>query len=90
MEGSDWAAGEHGSDRAQAAVRHAGHADPGAGQSNPSGIHIEQSKQGSLHDALGVPQDQKIPVSKLQSQPGDSAALAKKKNFARNARGWGH
>jgi len=53
-----------------------------------SPIKIKPSKVGSLHKALGVPEGQKIPASKLQAKPGDSAALKKKKNFARNARGW--
>ena len=47
-------------------------------------IHIKESKEGTLHDALGVPRDEKIPVSELASKSTDSAALAKKKNFARN------
>lgn len=52
-------------------------------------IKIKPSKVGSLHAALGIPEGSKIPASKLQDKPGDSAALKKKKNFARNARGWG-
>lgn len=55
-----------------------------------SGIHIKPSKRGTLHDALGIPRDQKIPASKLKDKPGDSAAMKKKKNFARNARKWKH
>jgi len=46
-------------------------------------------KEGALHKALGVPLGQKIPASKLQPKPGDSALMAKRKTFARNARGWG-
>ena len=53
-----------------------------------SGIKIKPSKVGSLHRALGVPEGEKIPASKLQDKPGDSPALKKKKNFARNARKW--
>ena len=54
-----------------------------------SGIKIKPSKVGTLHTALGIPQGKKIPASKLKTQPGDSPALRKKKNFARNARKWG-
>lgn len=55
-----------------------------------SGIHIKPSKRGTLHDALGISRDKKIPASKLADKPGDSPALKKKKNFARNARKWNH
>lgn len=51
-------------------------------------IQIKKSKQGSLRRALGVKKGEKIPASKLKDKPGDSAAMAKKKNFARNARKW--
>jgi len=54
------------------------------------GIHIKKSKQGSLHKALGVPKGQKILASKLKSKSTDSAAMAKKKNFARVAKKWSH
>ena len=40
---------------------------------------------GSLHKALGVPEDEKIPVSKLQ-QAKKNPKLAKKANFALNVR----
>lgn len=55
-----------------------------------SRIHIKPSKQGSLHAALGVPLQQKIPVPLLQPKPADSPAMAKKKLFARNARKFNH
>jgi Tfp pilus assembly protein PilV len=55
-----------------------------------SGIYIKPSKRGTLHDALGISRDKKIPVSMLQDKPGDSPALKKKKLFARNARKWSH
>jgi hypothetical protein len=54
------------------------------------GIHIKPSKVGSLRKHLGVPEGQKIPVSKLADKPGDSPAIKKKKVFARNARKWKH
>jgi len=53
-------------------------------------IHIKKSKRGSLHKALGIPEGKKIPASMLKDKPGDSAAMRKKKNFARNARKWKH
>lgn len=55
-----------------------------------SKIHIKKSKQGSLHRALGIPEGEKIPASKLKTKPGDSAAMKKKKTFAKNARKWKH
>lgn len=55
-----------------------------------SGIHIKPSKVGSLHTLLGVSQKQKIPASKLTTKPGDSPAMKKKKNFARNAKKFNH
>jgi hypothetical protein len=54
------------------------------------GIHIKPSKVGSLRKHLGVPEGQKIPVSKLADKPGDSPAIKKKKVFSRNARKWKH
>lgn len=53
-------------------------------------IKIRPSQVGSLHRLLGVKQGNKIPSSDLASKPGDSPAMAKKKNFARNARKWNH
>ena len=35
-----------------------------------------------------VKKGKKIPISKLKTKKGDSAAMRKKKNFARNARKW--
>ena len=53
-------------------------------------IKIKKSKQGSLHRALGVPKGDKIPAGDLAPDPHDSPAMAKKKNFARNAKNWKH
>ncbi len=53
-------------------------------------IKIKASKVGSLHKLLGVPLKDKIPDSDLVTKPGDSPAMKKKKNFARNARTWNH
>jgi len=53
-----------------------------------SKIYIKPSKRGSLRKALGVKKGKKIPISKLKTKKGDSAAMRKKKNFARNARKW--
>jgi hypothetical protein len=51
-------------------------------------IKIKKSKQGTLRKATGTKKGEKIPASKLKDKPGDSAAMRKKKNFARNARKW--
>lgn len=40
-------------------------------------------KKGALHEALGVPAGQKIPVSDLATKPGDSPLMKKRKNLAR-------
>lgn len=57
-----------------------------------SRIAIKPSKQGSLHSALGISQNQKIPSStiakKLAGNP--SPAMKKKLIFAQNARKWNH
>lgn len=54
-------------------------------------IHIKKSKEGSLHTALGVPQGQKIPASKLAAAKNSkSPALRKKANFAINAKKFSH
>lgn len=55
-----------------------------------SGIHIKPQNRGKLHGALGIPQGQKIPASDLVSRPGDSPAMSKMKNFARNAKKFNH
>lgn len=55
-----------------------------------SEIHIKKSKVGTLRKALGTKKGKKIPASKLADKPGDSPAMRKKKNFARNARKWNH
>ncbi len=61
-----------------------------AGTVHSRAIHIDPSKKGSLHKALGIPLDEKIPAADLQTKPGDSKALAKKKLFARNERKFNH
>jgi hypothetical protein len=57
-----------------------------------SGIHIKESKQGSLHSAMGVKQGNKIPISAINSRlaGNPSEAMRKKLQFAKNARSWGH
>jgi hypothetical protein len=56
-----------------------------------SGIHIKPSKVGTLHTALGVPQDKPIPAAKLnQALHSKSAAIRKKANFAKNAKKFKH
>ena len=53
-------------------------------------LTIKKSKRGSLHKALGIPMDKKIPLSMLKDKPGDSEIIKKKKLYARNARKWKH
>ena len=56
-----------------------------------SGIHIEPSHKGMLHEDLGVPQGEPIPAAKLQSAlHSDDPAVRKRANFARNAKRWNH
>lgn len=38
---------------------------------------------GSLHSALGIPQGQKIPASKLAIKPGDSTLMKRRKSLAK-------
>lgn len=59
------------------------------GVQGASGIRIKPSHKGRLHANLGVPEGRAIPASRLASKPTDSAAVAKQKNFARNAKKWG-
>lgn len=50
-------------------------------------IDIKPSHEGRLHKALGVPEGQKIPVSKLDAAAhSKSPALRKEAQFALNAR----
>lgn len=81
MATDDYSVGNDGSARAQRGVNHAQGNGP---------IHIKPSREGSLHTVLGVPQGDKIPASQLQPKPSDTPAVAKKKNFARNARKFNH
>jgi hypothetical protein len=54
-------------------------------------IHIKPSKRGSLHRALHVPEDKKIPVAKLEKAAhSKSPSLRKKADFALNARHFKH
>jgi len=54
-------------------------------------IYIKPSKRGSLHRALGVPQDKKIPLAKIKAaEHSKNPALRKKAQFADNARKFKH
>ena len=53
-----------------------------------SPIHIKKSHEGSLHEALGIPEGEPIPTSVLEQHK--NGPLAKKVNFALNARKWKH
>lgn len=56
------------------------------GGGNP--IHLDPSKKGSLHTALGIPQGQPIPTSTLRSKlaGNPSPNMRKKLQFALTAR----
>lgn len=48
-------------------------------------------KVGALHQSLGVPQDEKIPETKLESALGSSSPLMKKRaTMAKTMQGWKH
>lgn len=53
-------------------------------------IKIKPQNKGKLHRELGVPQDQKIPASKIAAAKNSpSPAVRKQATFAANARKWG-
>lgn len=50
---------------------------------------IKKSHKGLLHEALSVPQGQKIPIAKIEhALESSSPKLRKEAQFAKNARGW--
>lgn len=54
-------------------------------------INIKPSHEGLLHKSLGVKQGQKIPVAAEQKAANSSnPVLAKRAQFALNARKWNH
>jgi len=54
-----------------------------------SGIHIKPENKGKLHKTLGVAQDKKIPLSKLQAAKNSSNPKTRQRaNFAISARKW--
>ena len=54
-----------------------------------SPINIKPSHRGLLHQSLGVAPGAKIPVAKIQKAANSSnATLAKRAQFALNARSW--
>ncbi|HEU0176277.1 MAG TPA: hypothetical protein VFV58_18585 [Blastocatellia bacterium] len=56
-----------------------------------SGIHIKPSREGLLHENLGVPQGQRIPAAKLEAAKHSSdPAIRRRANFAINAKGFSH
>lgn len=59
--------------------------------------HVDLGKKGSftvnkggLHRALGIPEDEKIPASRLQPQPGDSSHMKHMKASAKGFRAMKH
>lgn len=54
-------------------------------------IHLNPAHKGDLHKALGIPQDQPIPMKKLEAAKSSSNAHVRQMaNFAINARGFKH
>jgi hypothetical protein len=49
---------------------------------------IKPQNRGSLHKALGVSADKKIPAKKLAVKPTDSPKMAKRKTLAKTLRGF--
>jgi hypothetical protein len=47
-------------------------------------------KKGALHKALGISQGSKIPASRLQAAKKKGGLMAKRAQFALNARKWNH
>lgn len=43
----------------------------------------KKTEKGGLHRALGIPEGQKIPLSKEQPKPGDSTKVKREKALAR-------
>jgi hypothetical protein len=52
-------------------------------------LHLKL-KKGALHNALGIPQGQKIPAGKLAVKSGDSPLMKKRKKFAQTMSHWKH
>lgn len=59
--------------------------------------HVDLGKKGSftvhkggLHRALGIPSDEKIPASKLESKPGDSSHMKHMKASAKGFKAMNH
>jgi hypothetical protein len=58
---------------------------------NAMAIHIKPSHKGRLHRALGVPEGQPIPASKIAAaKNSSSSAVRKEATFAQNASHWNH
>lgn len=54
-------------------------------------IHIKASHHGRLHRALGIPEGQPIPESRLRAAlHSKNPAVRREANFAENARHWHH
>lgn len=56
-----------------------------------SAIHIKPSREGSLHEWAGIPEDKPIPMAKKEEAAhSKDPRIAKKGQFAENAAGWSH
>lgn len=47
-------------------------------------------RKGGLHRSLGVPQGQKIPVSRIRAAAGKKGLVGKQARLALAMRNWGH
>ena len=59
-------------------------------QLKKGGVFSKPLKKGALHKTLGIPEDEKIPTSKLQPKPSDSALTKKRKRLAITMKKWHH
>lgn len=52
---------------------------------------VKPSHKGRLHRALGIPEGEKIPISRIHAAERSSdAAVAKEARYAETMRGWNH
>lgn len=66
-------------------------ATTGKRSSKSKPIKLDPAKKGSLHTALGIPQGQPIPMSRINAELRKASGNLKQKLvFAKNARGFKH
>ena len=69
----------------------------GVGRKKTKTQHVDLGEKGSftthkgkLHRALGIPEDEKIPASRLESKPGDSSEMKHMKASAKGFKAMKH